>query len=52
MVRRGTVRLEHIGTNEQVADSLTNPLGKVKFLTFRENLGIIEQPYAEDLIGQ
>ena len=42
MVQRGVVRLDHIGTNEQVADILTKPLGKVKFLTFRENLGIVE----------
>ena len=44
MVQRGTVRLDHIGTNEQVVDILTKPLGKVKFLTFRENLGIVERP--------
>eukprot|EP00253_Pinus_taeda_P027259 PITA_27259 len=36
MVQRGAIRLHHIGTDEQVADILTNPLGKVKFLTFRE----------------
>ena len=34
MVKRGTVRLDHIGTDEQVADILTMPLGKVMFLTF------------------
>ena len=32
MVQRGSIRLDHIGTNEQVADILTKPLGKVKFL--------------------
>ena len=42
MVQRGTVRLDHIGTDEQVVDILTKPLGKVKFLTFRESLGIVE----------
>ena len=42
MVQRGAVRLDHIGTDEQVADILTKPLGKVKFLTFRERLGIVE----------
>ena len=42
MVQRGVVRLDHIGTDEQVADILTMPLGKVMFLTFRENLGIVE----------
>ena len=42
MVQRGAVRLDHIGTNEQVADILTMPLGKVMFLTFRERLGVVE----------
>ena len=42
MVQRGTVRLNDIGIDEQVADILTKPLGKVKFLTFRENLGMME----------
>ena len=45
MVQRGTVRLDHIGTDERVVDILTKPLGKVKFLTFRESLGIVERPY-------
>ena len=52
MVQRGAVRLDHIGTNEQVADILIKPLGKVKFLTFRENLGIVERPYADGLVGR
>ena len=52
MVQRGTIRLDHIGTDEQVADILTKPLGKVKFLTFRENLGIVERPYSEGSVGQ
>ena len=52
MVQRGTVRLDHIGTDEQVADILTMPLGKVKFLTFRENLGIVERTYSEGPVGR
>ena len=52
MVQRGVVRLDHIGTDEQVADILTEPLGKFMFLTFRENLGIVEQPYSEGLVGR
>ena len=46
MVQRDTVRLQHIG-DEQVADILTKPLGKVKFLTFCEKLGIVDIPYRE-----
>ena len=49
MVQRGTVRLHHIGTDEQVTDILTKPLGKVKLLTFCEKLGIVEKPYSEGL---
>ena len=41
MVQRGTVRLDHIGNDEQVTYILMKPLGKVKFLTFREKLGIV-----------
>ena len=47
MVQQGDVRLDHIGTDEQVADILTKPPGKVKFLTFRDKLGIVERPYFE-----
>ena len=49
MVQRGIVRLHHIGTDEQVVDILTKPLGKVKFLTFHEKLGIVDRPYSEGL---
>ena len=52
MVQRGVVRLNHVETDEQVADILIMPLGKVMFLTFRENLGIMERSYSEGLIGR
>ena len=52
MVQQGAVRLNHIGTDEQVVDILTKPLGKVMFLTFRENLGIMERPYSEEPVGR
>ena len=52
MVQRGAVRLDHIETDEQVADILTKPLGKVKFLTFCENLGIVERPYDVGPVGR
>eukprot|EP00253_Pinus_taeda_P014945 PITA_14945 len=50
MVQRGIIRQHHIGTDEQVADILTKPLGKVKFLTFRERLGVVEKPSYEGLV--
>ena len=46
------VRLDHIGTDEQGADILTKPLGKVMFLTFCENLGIVKRPYSEGPVGR
>ena len=49
MVQRGVVRLDHIGTDEQVADIIMKPLGKVKFLKLCEKLGIVERPYYEGL---
>ena len=52
MVQQGAVRLDHIETDEQVAYILTKPLGKVKFLTFRENLGIVERPYNVGPVGR
>eukprot|EP00253_Pinus_taeda_P035890 PITA_35890 len=52
MVQRGAVRLDHIGTDEQVANILTKPLGKVKFLTFRESLGVVERPYDVGPVGR
>ena len=52
MVQQGAVRLDYIGTHEQVADILTKPLGKVKFLTFRESLGIVQRPYDVGLVGR
>eukprot|EP00253_Pinus_taeda_P004112 PITA_04112 len=47
MVQRGAIRLQHIDTDEQVADILTKPLRKVKFLTFRERLGVVQRPSDE-----
>ena len=52
MVQRGAVRLDHIGIDEQVAYILTKPLGKVKFLTFCESLGIVERPYDVGPVGR
>ena len=47
MVQRGIVSLDHIRTDEQITNILTKPLGKVKFLTFCKNIGIIARPYCE-----
>lgn len=44
MVQREAISLHHIGTDDQVIDILTKPLGKVKFLAFQERLGVMERP--------
>ena len=41
MVQKGAIKLQHVGTNEHVADVLTKPLSRVKFEHFRDKLGIV-----------
>jgi hypothetical protein len=43
MVQRGALKLQYVGTDEQVADVLTKPLSHVKFEHFREELGIVRK---------
>ena len=42
MVQRGAVKLQHVTTDEQIADVLTKPLARVKFEYFREKLGVLQ----------
>jgi Reverse transcriptase (RNA-dependent DNA polymerase) len=39
-VEEGRVEVEHVGTNNQFADILTKPLGRMKFLELREKIGV------------
>jgi hypothetical protein len=43
MVQRGDVKLQYVGTDEQVADVLTKPLSLVKFEYFRDKLGVVRK---------
>jgi hypothetical protein len=43
MVQRGVVKLQYIGTDDQVVDVLTKPLSRVKFEYFRDKLGIVRK---------
>jgi hypothetical protein len=43
MVQRGAIKLQYVGTDEQVADVMTNPLSRVKFEYFRDNLGVVRK---------
>ena len=42
LVQRGTLKLQYIGTNEQIAYILTKPLTSTKFVYFRDKLGMAE----------
>ena len=42
MVQRGVVKLQHVATDEQIADVLTKPLARVKFEYFKEKLGVLQ----------
>ena len=42
MVQRGTVKLQYVAMDEQIADVLTKPLVRVKFEYFREKLGVLQ----------
>jgi hypothetical protein len=34
------VEVDHVGTEDQLADILTKPLGKVRFVELRSRLGV------------
>lgn len=46
MVADGSITLKYVPTSEQIADGLTKPLAKEKFLIFRKALGLEECPSA------
>ena len=41
MVQKGAVKLQYVATDEQIADVLTKPLSRVKFVYFRDKLGVV-----------
>ena len=41
MVQKGAIKLQYVSTDEQVVDLLTKPMSRVKFVFFRENLGVV-----------
>jgi hypothetical protein len=38
-VQRGVIKLQYVGTKEEVVDVLTKPLSRVKFDYFQDKLG-------------
>ena len=47
-VQRGTIRLEYIQTNEQVADIFTKALCRHNFVKFRDKLVLLPNPFLVD----
>jgi hypothetical protein len=41
-VAKGVVDVSHVGTDDQLADILTKPLGRVKFVELRSRLGVVQ----------
>ena len=41
MVQKGSINLQYVSIDEQVADVLTKPLSRVKFEYFRDKLGVV-----------
>jgi len=40
-IEKDMVDVDHVGTDEQVVDILTKPLGRIKFVEFRQKLGVV-----------
>ena len=40
--KKGAVQLQHLSINEKIADMLTKPLPKAKFVYFRDKLSVVE----------
>ena len=45
MVQKGAIKLQYVGTNEQVVDILTKPLSWMKFAYFRNKLGVVGKDF-------
>jgi len=42
MVQKGAVKLQYVATDEKITDVLTKPLSRVKFVYFRDKLGVVQ----------
>lgn len=40
LLQKGAIRVQHISTNDQIADIMTKPLASASFLRFRSKLGL------------
>jgi hypothetical protein len=44
-MQKGSVKLQYVPTGEQIADILTKPLVKGKFVYFRDKLGVVQNTF-------
>jgi hypothetical protein len=42
MVQKGAVKLQYISMDENIANILTKPLSREKFVYFRDKLGVMQ----------
>ena len=45
LVQKGVMKLQYIGTDQQITDVLTKTLSKVKFEYFRDKLGMVQKDF-------
>jgi hypothetical protein len=45
MVQKGAMKLQYVATYEQIANMLTKPLSRVKFVYFRDKLGLVQNDF-------
>jgi hypothetical protein len=43
MVYKGAMKLQYVATDEKIEDVLTKPLSRVKFVYFRDKLGMVQK---------
>ena len=43
-VQSGTLRVSHVASADQLADSLTKPLSRTRFSLLRSKIGVSEMP--------
>ena len=43
-VQNGTLRVSHVSSDDQLADALTKPLPKSRFLSLKSKIGLVTRP--------